>query len=302
ALERKDLDRLRKVNRSFVRVPRHDAFRHREKVFDAMSASLHRVHECVAGDAFSGPEASRNCRGPTLRDREEEIKDALACDQGDRRHEPLSNRTGFPDGPRLDELHLLSVVQLDDDLVDLERPLLKLGDLPAAEVWRDHDPMLDVLRFLNGPDDLSGGDGLALFHLRIEPPRLLPREAGRLHPAQDEIAHDLLEARERALNPVIYAAEESRAQFDDEGSAGVQDRFAWPHPARVLVHLDDRLVAHDLDDLAEELLLSHELDVVHPRAESRRRDDGSRDPEDLACPFPRDALLPLLHRHVPCSM
>src|SRR5213079_529217 len=47
---------------------------------------------------------------------------------------------------------------------------------------------------------------------------------------------------------------------------------------------------------------SHELDVVHPRAESRRRDDGSRDPEDLAGPFPRDAFLPLLHRHVPCSM
>src|SRR5205807_9066192 len=148
----------------------------------------------------------------------------------------------------------------------------------------------------------SRGDGLALFHLWIEPPRLLPREAGRLHPAQDEIAHHLLEDRQRALDSVVDATEESWAQFDDEGSAGVQDRFARLHPARVLVHLDDRLVAHDLDDLSEKLLLSRELDVVHPRAESRRRDDGSCDPEDLAGPLARDALLSLLHRHVPCSM
>src|SRR5256885_12881182 len=67
-----------------------------------------------------------------------EIEDALACDQRDRRHEPLSDRTGSAHGPRLDELHLLSVVQLDDDLVDLERPFLELGDLPAAERSEEH--------------------------------------------------------------------------------------------------------------------------------------------------------------------
>src|SRR5439155_21913729 len=228
-----------------------------EEFLNRHQATVREEDRSRPNDTFSRSEAARNCGSPTLRDREEEVEDALARDQRDRRHEPLSDRTGSADRPRLDELHLLSVVQLDDDLVDLERPFLELGDLPAAEVRRDHDPMLDVLRFLNGPDDLSRSDGLALFHLWIEPPRLLPRQPGRLHAAQDEIAHHLLEDRQRALDSVVDAAEESGTQLDDEGSAGVQDRFARLHPARVLVHLDDRLVAHDLDDFSEELLLAH---------------------------------------------
>src|SRR2546430_1962676 len=91
-------------------------------------------------------------------------------------------------------------------------------------------------------------------------------------------------------------------EFDDERRARVHDDFAGFHAARVLIHLDDRLVAHDLDDLSQELLFPDELDVVHPRAEPRRGDDGSGDPKDLPGPLSCDPLVRLLHRHSSCSM
>src|SRR6266480_4133011 len=89
--------------------------------------------ELLFGDRFSCPEASGNCRRPTLRDREEEIKDALARDQRDRRHEALSDRTGFPDRPRLDELHLLSVVQLTTTSSTLNVPSLSWATFPPRK-------------------------------------------------------------------------------------------------------------------------------------------------------------------------
>src|SRR5204863_8731468 len=97
--------------------------------------------------------------------------------------EPLLHRARLPDGPSLVHLHLLTVVKLDDDLVHLEGALLELHDLPAAEVRRDHDAMLDVLRFLDRPYDVPGNDGLALLHLggelhvlsRVSPGDLRPR-------------------------------------------------------------------------------------------------------------------------------
>src|SRR5881296_2686792 len=45
---------------------------------------------------------------------------------------------------------------------------------------RDHDAMLDVLRFLHRPHDVAWPDKLALFHLGSESPRFLAGESWRL--------------------------------------------------------------------------------------------------------------------------
>src|SRR5439155_10160622 len=130
--------------------------------------------------ALPRPEPARNCCSPALRDREEEVEDPLAGDQRDRRHQPLLHRPSLSDGPRLIELNLFAALQLCDDLIDRERSLLDLHDLPAAEVRRDHDAMLDVLRFLHRPHDVAWPDKLALFHLGSESPRFLAGESWRL--------------------------------------------------------------------------------------------------------------------------
>ena len=259
-----------------------------------VAARIH--HESVRCDTFARPEAARDRGGPALRDREQEVEDPLAGNQGDRRHQSLLHGTRSSDGPRLDQFYLLSAVEAGDDLVDFERPVADLRDLPATEGRRDHDPVLDVLRLLDGPDDVPGPDGLPDLHLRHELPRLLAGEPGRLHAPEDEVPHRLLEDGERALDPVVDAPEEAGAELDNERGARVRDGLAGLHAARVLVPLDDRLVALDLDDLPQELLLAHELDVVHPRAEPRGGDDGPGDPIDLAECLAARCCRPL-HRH-----
>src|SRR5439155_17020735 len=256
------------------------------------------LRELLFGHRFSRPEPARDRGGPTFGKREEEGEHALARGAWDRRHEPILYRASPANRPGLVHLHLFPVVELRDDLVDLERALADLGDLPTAEVRGDHDPMLDVLRLLDRAHDLARAHGLTRLDLRGEGPRLLPRETRGLHPAEDEVSHHLLQDRKGPLDAVVDAPEEAGPQFDDEGSPRVEDDFPRPDAARVLVDLDDRLVAHDLDDFAEQLLFTDELDVVHSRAEAGGRHDGACDAEDLPRRLARRRCFLLsFHRH-----
>src|SRR5207247_3132437 len=160
---------------------------------DGVAAWVH--HQSVGCDTLPRPEAARDRGGPPLCEREQEVEDPLARDERYRRHEPIPHRPGPANGPGLVHLHLFPVVELRDDLVDFERALADLCDLPTPEVRGDHDPMLDILRLLDRAHDLAGAYGLAWLHLRGEGPRLLPREYRGLHPAEDEVSHHLLQDR-----------------------------------------------------------------------------------------------------------
>src|SRR5438876_6055557 len=263
---------------------------------DGVAAWVH--HQSVGCDTLPRPEAARDGGGPALCDREQEVEDPLARDERDGRHEPIPHRPGPANGPGLVHLHLFAVVELRDDLVDVERALANLCDLPTPEVRGDHDPMLDIFRLLDRAPDLARAHGLARLHLRGEGPRLLSGETRGLHPAESEVSLHLREDRERPLDAVVDAPEEAGPQFDDEGSPRVEDGFPRPDAARVLVDLDDRLVAHDLDDFAEQLLFPDELDVVHSRAEAGGRHDGACDSEDVPRRLARRRCFPLsFHRH-----
>ena len=105
---------------------------------------------------------------------------------------------------------------------------------------------------------------------------------GRANAPQDEIAHDSLQDRERTLHPVVDVPEQSGAQLDGERLAGVRHGFTRSDARSLLVHLDDRLLPEDLDDLAHELLGPDEHDVVHARLQSDRRHDRPGDALDRA--------------------
>src|SRR5947207_8371525 len=59
---------------------------------------------------------------------------------------------------------------------------------------------------------------------------------------------------ERALDAVVDAAEHAGAEFEREGRAGRLHRLAEVQPGGVLVHLDERRLAVEADDLADQLL------------------------------------------------
>src|SRR6267143_1902492 len=97
------------------------------------------LRELLFGDRFSRPEAARDRGGAALRNREEEIENPLARDQRNRGQEPILHGSWLSNRPCLKHSDLLAAVECHDDLVDLERPLTDLRDLPAPEVRRDHD-------------------------------------------------------------------------------------------------------------------------------------------------------------------
>src|SRR6266705_2266153 len=298
SVKTQDRDRIVEANPRFPLTPHMLTSRAVVKLVDShgVAAGIH--HQGVRRDTLAGPKAARDRGGPALRDREEEVEDPLARDERDGGHEPILHGPGPANGPGLVHLHLFPVVELRHHLVDLERALANLCDLPAAEVRGDHDSVLDVLRLLDRAYTVARAHRLAWLHLRRKCPRLLPRETRGLHPPEDEVSHHLLEDRERPLDAVVDAPEEARAQLDDEGPSRVEDGFAGPDATRVLVHLDDRFLAHDLDDFPEQLLLTDELDVVHARAETRGRHDRSCNSEDLPRRLAGRRFLLSFHCHV----
>jgi hypothetical protein len=126
-------------------------------------------------------------------------------------------------------------------------------------------------------EDAAGTDGVADFGRGFEVPLLLVVQAGHVDAALDEVTHLLLQELKGALDSVVDAGEEARAEFDGQGHARVLDRFAGLDARRVLVDLDDRFLTADLDDLAHEAFVADTDDVVHARRDADGGDDGARD-------------------------
>src|SRR6266516_1826406 len=237
------------------------------------------LRKLLLGDRLSRSEAPGDCGGPSFRDREEEVHHPLARDQGNGRHEPILRGSRLPHGPILLHHELAAVVEFRDDLVDFHLPRPDASDL-AGDVRRHEDPVLDVLGLLDRAEHLAALDRVALLHRGPEVPLLLSAQPRRAHAAEDEVPHDLFQDGQRPLHAVVDVPEESGPEFDREGLARVRHRLAGPDAGRLLVHLDDRLVAEDLDDLPHQLLGPDEHDVVHARAEPDRGHDGPSDALD----------------------
>ena len=180
----------------------------------------------------------------------------------------------------------VAVLELGDDLVDRVRAGLDVLDLGRRRVRVDHDLLDDGLRLLDGADDDAAVDGVADLERGLEVPLLGVVEAGREDTAEDEVAHLVLEDLQGALDAVVDGGEEAGAELDGEGGAGLDDGLAGLDARGLFVDLDDGLVARDLDDLAHELLVAHEDDVVHAGLDARGGHDGAGDTVDLPPDLP----------------
>jgi len=176
---------------------------------------------------------------------------------------------------------IMTAVKLRDDVVDFHVPRPNASNL-SGHVRRDEDPVLDVFRLLDSPENLASTGLRSFLYRGLEVPLLVATQPGRSHATENEITHDCLQHGERPLHAVIDVPEQSGTQLDRERLAGVGDGLPRPDPGGLLVHLDDRLLAEDLDDLSHQLLRPHEHDVVHARLHADGRHDRPGDALDRA--------------------
>src|SRR6266571_1214717 len=85
-----------------------------------------------------------------------------------------------------------------------------------------------------------------------------------------------------AVPPFAIGNRKSMTQLDRKRLAGVCHGLSGPDPGGLLVHLDDRLLSENLDDLAHELLRPDEHDVIHARLHADGGHDRSGDALDRA--------------------
>ena len=122
-------------------------------------------------------------------------------------------------------------------------------------------------------DDLTGRDLVALGNQRFEIPFRFSVQSRCGDSTGDEVSHLLVEDLQRPLDSVVDGVEQSGSELDCERTAGVDDRLSGFDTGRVLVNLDDCLVADDLDDLSHQLLVSHLYDIIHTGGDT----DGGHD-------------------------
>ncbi len=137
--------------------------------------------------------------------------------------------------------------------------------------------------FIDRPDNIAFLDHIAFLDLGLEVPLLLVVDAGCVDPPCDEAAGFFLDRRQRSLQAVVDPAEDAGTELDGQRVASILDRFTWFDAGRGLVHLDVRLSALDLDDLAEQAFLSYPDNVSHLCVKVFSYHNRSCDTVDLAC-------------------
>ena len=233
--------------------------------------------ELLLRHRLSRAERPRDGSRPSLCDREEGVHDPLACEEGRVGRELPRDRPRRPDPPlaargrrrrRPPEVFTFATTSLIvnlPSLISLSSPLTPGGIIILWETsWVSWTvPMI------------SPGDDLVALLLRGDKvPFLLLVQCGDDETPADEVAALLPEDVERPLDAVVDRREEARAQLDREGLARVDDLLPRPHAGRVLVDLEGRGVALELDDLAHEAQVADPDDVEHPGAfEPLRGDD-----------------------------
>ena len=129
------------------------------------------------------------------------------------------------------------------------------GDDLAVDVGRHHDLVrAHELVFVDLADDAAAREDLALAHARRRAVRKLARGAQRRHVHAQRHKRRLAGAVEddlqRPLDAVENVLHDARAQLNRQRRQRALNGVARRQPRRVLVALDGRVVALQLDDLA----------------------------------------------------
>ena len=172
----------------------------------------------------------------------------------------LSDRPRYTDRPFLHHDDILSA-DGRHGLFDCEVTSFDVIDL-TLYIDRAKDPVLHG-SFHNCSYYLSGFNYIANTDDGFELPFLLSVQSRCGDTTKDEISHFLLKNCQRPLNSVINGVQKSGAEFRNERTAGVRNRFSRFHAGRILINLDDRVVTNDLDDFAHQHLVSNVYDIVH---------------------------------------
>ena len=123
--------------------------------------------------------------------------------------------------------------------------------------------MLHDGRLLHISEKIARRDLVADLDERNELPLLFVVEIVDGDPARDPVAVGGGNARERTLDPVEDAFDESRRKLHREGRARALHSLAGSKSARLFIDLNGRPVSAQFDDLADELFLAHPHHVVH---------------------------------------
>ena len=228
--------------------------------------------EGLLHDGLPAAEGPGHRRGPPHRHREEDVQDPLAGHEQFSRLQLALRRPGDAHRPGLHHPQLPAPAQPGHDIGDGHVPAPDLDHLVLGGIRRHHHAVR-VRVLLDLAEDVSRADAVPLLDLGDERPLPSPVERVDDDAARDEVPLRVPDLVQRALDAVVDTAEHAGAEFEREGRAGRLHRLAEVQPGGVLVHLDERRLAVEADDLADQLLFADADDVVHPRAGQAPRDD-----------------------------
>ena len=128
---------------------------------------------------------------------------------------------------------------------------------------RDHDFVEDYLGLLDGAQHISPGDLGPGLDCGDKLPDLFPVQGGGLHPPLEAVAGHAHNGVQGALDAVIDAADESRAQLYTHGLPGGFHRLPGPQARGLLIHLNGGVPSVYLDNFPNEPLAADPHHVKH---------------------------------------
>jgi hypothetical protein len=222
----------------------------------------------VLGNRLAGAEGTGNRRRSTFGDGEQPIENALSRDERFRRCRFLLGWARRSHRPLLVHGDLLAGIELDDRLVDGVFAGLDSDDLAAIGARWHHHLVVDGDRLLDDTDDVAGRDLVAFCDLWLELPGFVEIDPGGVDPTVEKrTVHLRFQHVKWALGAVVDGIQYAGAEIDRQRLARVLDGFARADPGGLLVHLNGRDIALDLDYLAHQPFVADVDDVVHPGVE-----------------------------------
>ena len=217
-------------------------------------------------DGLAAAERAGQARRAAFGNRAKRVNVALAGRERAVRREFLFVRAAFADFPfrhhRHVNRHALRRRDCRDRLIHREIPFANRRDR-SRHAARRHDAMRDNRRFLHVAENVARFDRCADRDRRDEMPRFGVGNAVGFHATRQKCADLRLQGVERALNPVINRAEQSRPKFDGERAAGRINRIAGAKPFRRFIDLNRSRIAAQFDDFPDQAFFADMHDFVH---------------------------------------
>ena len=205
--------------------------------------------------------------GAALGDGEEGVDDPLTGAQGRSGGVFVLIGTAYADGPLLHhgQVDRLALGGFQHGHRVLHGVVARLGHQLqlAAQIGGHHDLVEHHAGLLDGADHVAALDGVARLGHGGEVPFLLPVQGGNLDTAGDVGARPLHDLLQGALDAVVNILNEARPQLHRQRGAGGHHLGAGAQAGGLLVDLDGGGIAAHVQDLADELLLTHADHVGH---------------------------------------